>query len=69
MLMDFLRVIINNPFKENFMEKLKKKQLIFWQFFSFPIKVISKLSLTGFLTSALKALVSMTLVIITIRAM
>ena len=29
MLMDFLRVIINNPFKENFMEKLKKKQLIF----------------------------------------
>ena len=32
-----------------------------WQLFSFPIKVVSKLSLTGFLTSTLRALVSISL--------
>ena len=42
----------------------KKKQLMFWQFFSFPIKVISKLSLNRFLTSALRALVSISLILL-----
>ena len=37
-----LRAMVNNPFKESFMEK--KKQLMFCQFFPFPIKVMSKLS-------------------------
>ena len=35
--------LVNNPIKESFYEKRKKK-LMFWQFFSFPIKVMSKLS-------------------------
>ena len=39
-----LRAMVNNPFKESFMEKKKKKQLMFCQFFPFPIKVMSKLS-------------------------
>ena len=29
MLMDTLRVFVNNPFKENFYRKRKKKQLMF----------------------------------------
>ena len=40
--MGSLKVMINNTFKESFYEK--KKQLIFWQLFSFFIKVVSKLS-------------------------
>ena len=40
------------------MRKEKKKQLIFCQLFSFPIKVMLKFSLIRFLTSAIRALVS-----------
>ena len=39
--MSVFRVLVNNPVKENFYGKRKKKQLIFWQFFLFPIKVMS----------------------------
>ena len=41
MLMDTLREMINNIFKESF---YGKKKLMFWQIFSFPIKVVTKLS-------------------------
>ena len=35
----------NNPFKESFYGKRKKKkELTFWQLFSFPIKMVSKFS-------------------------
>ena len=50
MLTSVLRALVNNPVKKKFMEK-EKKQLMFWQFFSFSIKVMSKLSLIGFLMS------------------
>ena len=50
--MSALRELVKNLVKERFYGG-KKKQLIFWQLFSFPIKVMSKLSLIGFLTSAL----------------
>ena len=36
-----LRALIKNLVKESFYGKRKKKQLIFRQFFSFPIKVMS----------------------------
>ena len=62
MLMSALRVLVKNSVKESFYEKRKKKkQLKFWQLFSFSLKVMSKLFLTGFLTSALRALISMIL--------
>ena len=62
MLTSALRALVNNLVKESFYGKRKKKkQLIFWQFFSFPIKVMSKLSLIGFLTSTLRALISISL--------
>ena len=57
MLTSVLKALIKNLVKENFYKK-KKKQLIFWQFFSFSVKVMSKFSLIKFLTSALKALVN-----------
>ena len=39
--MSVFRVLVNNPVKENFYGKRKKKKpLIFWQFFLFPIKVM-----------------------------
>ena len=39
-----LRALVKNPIKESFYgESKKKKQLMFWQFFSFPIKVMSPL--------------------------
>ena len=41
--MDVLKALVNNPFKENFYGKRKKKKC-FDSFFSFPIKVVSKLS-------------------------
>ena len=41
-LIDALRIMVNNPFKESLYGK--KKKLIFWQFFPFSIKVVSKLS-------------------------
>ena len=44
MLTSALRALVNNPVKENFYWKRKKKQLMFWEFFSFSIKVMSKLS-------------------------
>ena len=53
MLTSALRALVKNSFKESFYGEKKKKQLMFWQLFSFPIKVMSKLSLIGFLTSAL----------------
>ena len=36
--------LVKNLIKESFYGKRKKKQLIFWLFISFPIKVMSKLS-------------------------
>ena len=41
--MSALKVLVKNPVKESFYEE-KKKQLMFWQLFLFPIKVMSKLS-------------------------
>ena len=39
-----LKAIVSNPFKESFYGKNEKKnQLMFWQLFSFPLKVVSKL--------------------------
>ena len=58
MLTSALRALVKNPIKKNFYGKRKKKQLMFCQFFSFSIKVMSKRSLTEFLTSVLRALVS-----------
>ena len=44
MLMGALRALVNNSVKESFYGKRKKKkQLTFWQLFSFLIKVMSKL--------------------------
>ena len=40
MLTAALKTMINNLFKESF---YGKKKLIFWQFFSFLIKVVSEL--------------------------
>ena len=44
MLTDALKVIVNNPFKENFYGKRKKKVINVLIVFSFFIKVVSKLS-------------------------
>ena len=46
MLTSAFRVLIKNPVKESFYgkRKKKKKQLMFSQLFSFPIKVMSKIS-------------------------
>ena len=44
MLINALRTIVNNLFKKKNYGKRKKKQLMFLQFFSFLIKVMSKLS-------------------------
>ena len=43
MLTNAFSVLVKNPVKESFYVK-KKKQLIFWQFFSFPKKIMSKIS-------------------------
>ena len=40
----------------------KKRQLIFWQLFSFPIKVMSKFFKNVLLTNDLRTLISMTLI-------
>ena len=43
MLTNALRALVNNPFKESFYEKKKKKKTInILTFFSFLIKVMSK---------------------------
>ena len=55
MLTNALRILVNNPIKESFYEK---KKLMFWQFYSFPMKVLSKISQNGMLINALRALVS-----------
>ena len=57
MLTSVLKALVKNLIKKSFYEKRKKKLMI-RQFFSFPIKVMSKLSLTGLLTSVLRALIS-----------
>ena len=43
-LMDALRVMVNNPFKERFYEKKKNNNNNVLTAFSFLIKIISKLS-------------------------
>ena len=51
MLMNFLRVLINNSFKENFY--LKKKTInVLTIFFLFPVKVVSKIFQNKLLTNA-----------------
>ena len=55
------RVLVKNPVKEMFIGKEKKKKKPInglTVFFLFPIKVMSKFFLTGLLTSALRAFVS-----------
>ena len=44
--MSALRALVKNPVKESFYgkRKKKKKQLMFSQIFSFPIKLMSKIS-------------------------
>ena len=42
MLTNALRALVNNPFKESFYEKKKKKTINILTFFSFIIKVMSK---------------------------
>ena len=54
--MSVLRVLVKNPVKKSFYGK--KKTINILTVFLFPIKVMLKFSLTGFLTSALKTLVS-----------
>ena len=56
--MSVLRVLVKNPVKKSFYGK--KKTINILTVFLFPIKVMLKFSLTGFLTSVLKTLVSMT---------
>ena len=58
MLTSALRALVNNPYKESFYGKWKKKKLIFWKFFSFYIKVVLKISQNGLLMNALKALIN-----------
>ena len=53
-----LKVLVKNLVKKSF---YKKKTINILTAFSFPIKAISKFSLTGFLTSALRALVNISL--------
>ena len=60
MLTSALRALVKNPVKESFYRKRKKKAIDVLIVFSFPIKVILKFSLNGFLTSVLRKLVSMT---------
>ena len=64
MLMNALRTLVNNPFKESFYEKRKKKviNILIVFFFSFFIKIVSKLSYNELLTNALRVLVNMTYV-------
>ena len=56
--MNVLKVIDNNSFKESFYGK-KKKQLIFWQFFLFLIKIMSNFFLNELLTIVLRAPINM----------
>ena len=56
--MSVLRVLVKNLIKKRFYEK---KKINILTAFSFLIKVISKFSLTGFLTSTLRALVNISL--------
>ena len=58
MLTSAIRILVKNLIKKNLYGKRGKKKLMFEKIFSFPIKVMSKRSLTGFLTSALRTLVN-----------
>ena len=66
MLINVLRALINNQFKENFYKKEKKTINIlivfFFFFFSFFIKIVLKLFKNRLLTNALRALVNITLI-------
>ena len=64
MLTSTLRILVNNLFKKNFYEKLKKKVINILTAFSFLIKMVLKLSKNGLLISALRALISMTYIYI-----
>ena len=57
MLTNALRALIKNPVKESFYGK-KKKTINILTVFSFFIKAMSKLFLIRFITSSLRALVS-----------
>ena len=58
MLTNALRALIKNPVKERFYGKKKKKTINVLTVFSFFIKAMSKLFLIRFITSSLRALVS-----------
>ena len=60
MLTSDLRILVNNSVKIFFYGKRKKK-LMFWQFFSFSIKVMSKLFYNRLLTNTLRALLNISL--------
>ena len=55
-----MSALIKNLVKKGFYRK-RKKTINVLTVFSFPIKVMLKLSLIGFLTSALRALISISL--------
>ena len=52
--MNAFRVLVKNSVKDSFYEKIIKKVINVLTNFLFFIKVMSKLSLIGFLTSTLK---------------
>ena len=54
-----LKTLANNQFKDNFYGKRKKSNKYFDSFFSFIIKMMSKLFQNGLLTNALRTLVCM----------
>ena len=66
MLIDVLRELINNLFKESFYMKKKKKTINILTVFSFLIKVMLKFFLNKLLTNVLKTFVSITLIFIII---
>ena len=59
--MNVLKELVNNPFKESFYRKKKRKAISVLTIFSFFIKIVSKVSSNELLINALKGLVSMTL--------
>ena len=61
--MSVLRTLVKNPVKKSFYGKGKKKTNNILTVFLFPIKVMSKFFKNELLTSTLRALVSITLLI------
>ena len=57
------RVLVKNPVKDSFYEKIIKKVINVLTNFLFFIKMMSKLSLIEFLISALRTLISISLII------